>query len=149
MKNLKIWSLIALFAMVFVGCGGDDNDNLDQSGINGTWYLTSMCGSAPEFNVYIEFNNSGKFNIYQQVWTLTYERYTGTYSVDGNVITGKYSDGTAWTASYNYSVANSQLKLENVENSSEVSIYAAKPIPAEVIEEAITATRSEGVVPFL
>ena len=86
MKNLKIWSLIALFAMVFVGCGGDDNDNLDQSGINGTWYLTSMCGSAPEFNVYIEFNNSGKFNIYQQVWTLTYERYTGTYSVDGNVI---------------------------------------------------------------
>jgi hypothetical protein len=36
-----------------------------------------------------------------------------------------------------------------VDNSDEVNVYNACVIPAEVIEEATTATRAEGVVPFL
>jgi hypothetical protein len=104
---------------------------------------------APEFDVYIEFKKDGKFDIYQQVWTLTYEHYTGTFTCDGGVLRGEYSDGTAWTGSYKYSVANSKLTLTNVDNSDEVNVYTACKIPAEVIEEATTATRAEGVVPFL
>ena len=153
MKSLKIWSLIALFAMALVGCGGDKEGSGDtpivQTDIYGKWHLATVSGSAPEFDIYIEFTKEGEFNIYQQVWTLTYEHYTGTFTSKGDVLSGEYSDGTAWTGSYKYSVANSKLTLTNVENSDEVNVYTACKIPAEVIEEATTATRAEGVVPFL
>ena len=153
MKSLKIWSLIALFAMALVGCGGDEEGNGDtpivQTDIYGKWHLATVSGSAPEFDIYIEFTKEGKFNIYQQVWTFTYEHYSGTFNIIGDMIKGTYSDGTAWTGSYKFSVANSKLRLTNVENSDEVNVYDACVIPEEVIEEAITATRAEGVVPFL
>lgn len=156
MKSLKIWSLIALFAMALVGCGGDDDTNngggtkpIVQTDIYGKWHLATVSGSAPEFDIYIEFTKEGKFNIYQQVWTFTYEHYSGTFNIIGDMIKGTYSDGTAWTGSYKFSVANSKLRLTNVENSDEVNVYDACVIPEEVIEEAITATRAEGVVPFL
>ena len=157
MKSLKIWSIIALFAMALVGCGGDKDDDkggngnnevINQTDIYGKWHLMTLCDATPEFDVYIEFTKDGQFNIYQQVWTLTYEHYTGTFNVNGGVLSGKYSDGSAWTGSYNYSVANSKLTLTNVDNSDEVNVYVACKIPAEVIEEA-TTTRAEGVVPFL
>lgn len=155
MKSLKIWSLIALFAMALVGCGGDDDTNngdgkkpIVQTDIYGKWQLASVSDCTPEFGVYIEFTKDGKFNLYQQVWTLTYEHYTGTFNVNGDVLSGEYSDGSAWTGSYNYSVANSKLTLTNVDNSDEVNVYNACVIPQEVIDEA-TTTRSEEVVPFL
>lgn len=147
MKSLKIWSLIALFAMALVGCGGDDDNN--GGDIYGKWKLTSVSDCIPEFNVYVEFTKEGKFNLYQQVWTLTYEHYTGTFNVDGDVISGKYSDGSAWTGSYNFSATNSKLTLINTANSDEVNVYTECNIPRAVIDEATTATRSEDVVPFL
>ena len=153
MKSLKIWSLIALFAMALVGCGGDEEGSGDtpivQTDIYGKWHLATVSGLAPEFDIYIEFTKEGKFNIYQQVWTFTYEHYSGTFNIIGDMIKGTYSDGTAWTGSYKFSVANSKLRLTNVENSDEVNVYDACVIPEEVVEEAITATRAEGVVPFL
>lgn len=147
MKNLKIWSLIALFAMALVGCSGDDDTN--GTDIYGKWQLTSVSGCTPEFNVYVEFTNDGTFNLYQQVWTLTYEHYTGNFTINGNVVSGTYSDGSAWIGSYNFSTTNSKLKLINTANSDEVNVYTACKIPREVIDEATTATRSEDVVPFL
>ena len=140
MKSLKIWSLVVLFAMALVGCGKDNDD-----AIVGQWHLTSWNDSKPEFEVYVEFKDGGQFNIYQQVWTLRYEHYTGTYSANKGVLSGNYSDGSSWLASYQYTLQDGVLKLYN---NGEVSVYRACAIPAEVINEA-AATRSEGVVPFL
>lgn len=163
MKSLKIFSLIALFAMALVGCeepvtpnnpnngggSGGDTPVIIQTDIVGTWHLASWCSAAPEFDVYVEFTNDGKFNIYQQTWLFTYQHFTGTYQVKDNLLTGKYSDGSSWLTSYQHEVVNSKLSLKNSANLDEVSIYNAEIIPAEVIEEASTATRSEEVVPFL
>ena len=158
MKSLKIWSIIALFAMALVGCGGDNDDDkggngnnevINQTDIYGKWHLMTLCDATPEFDVYIEFTKDGKFNIYQQVWSFTYEHFTGNFTINGNVVSGIYSDGSQWTASYKFAVANSKLSLTNVMNSDEIAIYDACKIPAEIIEEATTATRSENVVPFL
>lgn len=144
MKSLKIWSLIVLFAMALVGCGGKD----DGSTLVGQWHLTYYNDSEPEFDVYVEFKEGGKFNIYQQVWSFTYEHFTGTYSVKNGVVSGKYSDGSAWLTSYQFSVDDWLLKMYNTANTEEVSVYTSCKIPSDVISEA-TTTRSEGVVPFL
>lgn len=143
MKSLKIWSLVVLFAMAMVGCGKHNDTD-----IVGQWHLTNWSNAEPEFEVYIEFLESGEFNIYQQVWSFTYEHFTGTYTASDGVISGKYSDGSAWLTSYQYSVDDSTLKLYNKSNLAEVGVYKACTIPASVIKES-TTTRSEGVVPFL
>ncbi|MBR5821262.1 MAG: lipocalin family protein [Alistipes sp.] len=163
MRILKIFSLVALFAMALVGCeepvtpnnpnngGGNGGDTpvVIQTDIVGKWHLTSWCSATPEFDVYIEFAKDGNFNIYQQTWLFTYQHFTGTYQVKDNVLTGKYSDGSSWLTSYTHEVVDSKLTLKSSSNLDEVSIYEACVIPAEIIEEAHTATRSEEVVPFL
>ena len=153
MKSLKIWSLVALLAMALVGCGNEDNETdgpapVVQTDIVGKWHLTSWCGATPEFDVYLEFTEDGKFNIYQQAWTFTYDHFSGIYAIENGVLMGMYSNGAEWTASYIHSVANSKLTLKNKADLDEVSIYDACVIPDWVIEEA-TATRAEDVVPFL
>lgn len=156
MKSLKIWSLVMLFAMAFVGCDNDNDTDMGgetptpiQTDIVGKWHLTSYCGATPEFDVYIEFTSKGKFNIYQQTWSFMYEHFSGTYTVEDGVLNGSYSDGSAWLASYKFEVANSKLTLKNKKNLRELSIYDACVIPEEIIQEATTTTRAEGAVPFL
>lgn len=154
MRSLKICSLVALLVVTLVACGNDKDDQGgntpgEQVNVVGQWHLTSWCGSIPEFDVYIEFKKDGSFDMYQQTWTFTYEHFAGTYSVDNGVLSGVYSDGSSWVASYRSEVANSKLKLRNKLDLSEVSIYDGCKIPTEVIEEANSSTRSEGVVPFL
>lgn len=154
MKSLKIWSLVALLAMALVGCGKDSDDDDDkkpivQTSIVGKWHLASWCGETPEFDVYVEFTADGKFDIYQQTWSFTYEHFSGTYSVNNGILSGVYSNGANWTASYRHEVANSKLTLKNKVDLNEISIYDACVIPADIIEEALSATRSEDVVPFL
>ena len=170
MKSLKIWSLVALLAMALVSCGDDievnggnngGNNGGDNGGDNGggdvpiintdivgEWHLISWCDAEPEFDVYIEFNKYGKFNIYQQTWTFTYDRFTGTFSVNDTLLSGMYSDGSSWIASYIHTVEDSKLTLINTVDLDEVGIYEACVIPAEVIEEA-TTTRAEETLPFL
>lgn len=168
MKSLKIWSLLLLIAMAFAGCDNTDandngtNNNINNGGNNGggdvvvqtdiygKWHLASMSGYAPEFDVYIEFTEGGEFTIYQQVWLFTYECYKGTFTITaGNVVSGVYTDGSEWTSTYYYAVADSKLTLTNIFDSDELCVYDACVIPQEIIDEATSATRSESVVPFL
>lgn len=153
MKSLKIWSLVALLAMALVGCGNDDDNGgkapATNSNIVGKWHLASWCGETPEFDVYIEFKKDGKFDIYQQTWKFTYEHFSGAYNLEKGILSGVYSDGTDWTARYIVDVVDSKLKLINKVDLEEVSIYEESTIPNEIIEEAKSETRSEGVVPFL
>ena len=157
MKSLKIWSLVALLAMALVGCGKDNDDQggnnpkpNEQADIVGKWHLISWCGAAPEFDVYVEFTNGGKFNIYQQTWTFTYQYFTGSYIIENGILMGVYSNGADWIANYRYEVANSKLLiLKNKVNPNEVSIYEPSVVPSWIVEEATTSTRSEDVVPFL
>ena len=154
MKSLKIWSLVALLAMALVGCGNDDKGSdgpkpIVQTSIVGKWHLVNWCGSAPEFDVYLEFGEDGTFNIYQQTWEFNYEHFTGSYVVENGILTGVYSNGADWTASYRHEVGNSKMTLKNKVDLDEVSVYDACVIPVWIIEEATSSTRSEDVVPFL
>ena len=65
MKSLKIWSLVMLLAMAFVGCDNDvdmggetmggETPTPVQTDIVGKWHLTSYCGATPEkFKKYLE-----------------------------------------------------------------------------------------------
>ena len=149
MKSLKIFSLMMLMLVAITGCekdkivgGGDD------SAVVGQWVLNSWNEEAPEFNVYISFENDGTFAIYQQVWSLDYECFEGTYQLNGDILTGQYADNSIWASGYKVETTDNTLVLYSQDDQSVKSVYEKCEIPAEIIEEA-TTTRAAEAVPFL
>ena len=115
----------------------------------GNWHLVSFCGSEAEVDIYLGLAKDKTFTLYQRLTTDGYSVFTGTWSYDTatNVLSGRYSDGTAWAASYRVSLTeDGKLSMTNVDNSAEVSLYEAAELP--VVKK--TTTRSAvDVKPFL
>ena len=132
--------------LALVGC----ESNKGNKGLNvaGEWQLVQWNEATPEFNVYIDFNADGTFEMYQQVWSFDYEFYTGKYTINGDVMTGTYADGSNWACGYKVNVVDGQLTMYSQEDQSIASLYEKCTIPEEIKAEA-SATRSMEVVPFL
>lgn len=111
MKSLKIWSLVAMLFFGLTSCETPDNGGTGNGGGNSVvkdivdeWALVSWSDTDPVFNVYVDFNEDGTFEMYQQVYSLTYELYSGNYAVMDGVLNGSYSDGEAWKCGYTATV---------------------------------------------
>ena len=138
--------------MMSVACGGDDDTKRpgapthqgeELGDISKSWKLVSVNGVEPEFAVYIEFFD-GIFYMYQQVYELNYVAYEGNYSVEWNVLSGVYADGSEWKCSYvgELSELGDTLTLTSVEMNPIVNVYEQCEIPQEIIDEAEANTRS-------
>lgn len=147
MRFLKILSLVALSLVLMTACKNKNNKG-DKDAVVGEWHLISWNEETPEFDVYISFAEDGSFAIYQQVWSLDYELFDGTYSIDGDTLKGSYSDGSKWATDYKFAKSNKTLTLITTGGVEIKSVYESCTIPEEIISEA-TTTRSSEVVPFL
>ena len=153
MKNIKIWSLVAVMLLALVGCkpqNGPDNPNPSNfDAIENEWELVSVNGEPVEFHVYINFEG-GFFAMYQQLYTLEYKFFEGEYEIEGGKLTGEYFDEGAWKCAYTGGVSEDgkTLTLKSDEENSITCVYEACTIPEEVKAEA-KETRSVEVVPFL
>lgn len=78
----------------------------------------------------MELLSNGSFNIYQKVETSLYVHYTGSFSASDNQLTGRYSDGVAWSSSYTYEISGETMTLTST--TSEVSVYKRSTVPDEV-----------------
>lgn len=146
MKSFKIISLAMMLLVALVGCGEKEGGKGVK--VAGEWQLAQWNDATPEFNVYIDFNADGTFEMYQQVWSFDYELYTGKYVISGDIMTGTYADGSNWACGYKVKVVDGQLTMYSQEDQSVTSLYEKCTIPAEIKAEA-SATRSMEVVPFL
>ena len=153
MKSLKIWSLVAVMLLALVGCNNGDkptpsSNNFD--GIENEWKLISVNGVANEFHVYISFEE-GNFALFQQLYTLDFKLFDGTYKVSGNKLTGGYFEGGAWKCGYTGGISEdgNTMTLISDDDQTVKCIYEACTIPDEVRNEAVSGTRSVEVVPFL
>ena len=139
-------SLVVLSLVLMTACKNKDNNRGDNDAVVGEWVLVSWNEETPEFNVYISFAADGSFAIYQQVWSLDYELFAGTYTTSGDTLKGTYADGSKWASEYKFAKSDNTLTL--VDSADVTSVYEKCTIPEEIIAEA-TTTRSEEVVPFL
>ena len=142
----KFYLLTLCAALAFVGCGKENDapkvDNATK-GV-GEWHC------APEgydVDVYVEFAATGEFDEYQRLGEGRYRHYEGTWSVEKDVLSGVYADGTEWGSSYTLSFDGDTMTLTANNESAETIIYTKTAIPAEVKDEAIeplgTETRAE------
>lgn len=177
MKSIKIWSLVAMLFIGMAACtpanSGEDNPNNspnDNPGgnnggnngsnegvsVEGEWVLTSWNEIEPPFHVYVNFKEDYTFEMYEQVYSLTYEYITGTYDLDDDTLTGEYdgnvhTPGSPWKSSYTVTKTEGEdgtFTLELVDESGVASIYTSTTIPEEVKVEA-SETRAVAAEHFL
>ena len=132
--------------LALVGC--ESNKGNKGSNVAGEWQLVQWNDATPEFNVYIDFNADGTFEMYQQVWSFDYEYFAGNYTIADDIVTGTYTDGSNWLCGYKFLCEGDSLTLYSQEDTFVVSIYTRCEIPAEIKEEA-TATRATDVALLL
>lgn len=151
MKNLKIWSLLMLLAATVSSCNnGTDKPAAGLEHIVNEWKLATWGGADAPFTVYIDFNEDNTYEMYQQVYGLEFVKFSGTYNVSGNIVTGTYSDGQNWKSGYKASISGdfNTLVLNSQEDVSIESVYEVTLIPEDIRTEA--STRSVvGVEPLL
>lgn len=131
--------MTVLAAIMAVGCSRETGVN-----ITGEWKLVSvggvpvanLGGEDDELSVYVSFGGSS-FETYQKkTGGERYIRYSGTYAQDGDKVSGTYSDGQPWAASYSVAVKDGTLTMLA---GNEECVYASSSIPDKVRSEAVDA----------
>ncbi len=136
-KNMM--AALAVLA-AFTACGGSkDEKPLD---ITGEWNLVSVRTKSATFgdqtvDVYISFSGDKTFTMYQMIGTGRYRKYSGTWILTETTLTGKYSDGKQWGASYEVEMSSADSRLTLTSDSGEVDTYQKVSIPSSVTDTAI------------
>lgn len=136
MKKYIYCLFAAAMLLLCAACSKEDQSGgVVDSGVVGEWHLTKWSDEAQaDFDVYIEFMSHGKFNIYQQVETSAYVRYSGDFRTEGNHLSGRYSDGVPWSTDYAFELSGDKKTLTMTSDTDipEVSIYSRTSIPEQV-----------------
>lgn len=127
------------------GGGNTDNDWNDNGSPVGEWALTEWNDSKDlPFGVYLRLNEDNSFDLYQHTSNVLWVHYTGTYSLNGNTLSGEYSDGEQWKE-YTIKYSNNEPKQIKLTHSNSVGIYTATTIPDVVIDQASEAVVARSV----
>ncbi|MBR5206186.1 MAG: fimbrillin family protein [Alistipes sp.] len=123
----------------------DDKGSEDANfgAIAGEWHLTEWCGMSNkefDFDIYLDIDASGSLTLWQRLTQHSWEKFTSTASIDNGVISGTYSDSTAWGSDYYISVSGDTMTWTNTADPTDVSIYTRADIPDNVAEcEALSS----------
>lgn len=134
MDMKKILAFVALMAGLLLTACGEKEEPLN---IIGTWSLKTVQTKAASMggtsvDVYIVFNEDNSFSLYQKVGSAgRYSSYSGTWTLTGTSLSGKYSDGKSWGSTYEVSQDKEHTTLV-LSSAGEEYSYAKASLPAEV-----------------
>lgn len=136
MKKLLI--LAAVLLPLLAGCGKPEDNKETKADVTGVWELSAISTKASigseTVSVYLDFVAGGTFTLYQKIGAGRYTRFEGTYSLsDENVLSGSYSDGSAW-GPYKAERDGSTLKLTSSGEKETDTYKLIDAIPEAVLE---------------
>lgn len=130
----KIISMLAMAIAIFTVSSCKEKE--EPLNVVGTWGLTNIETKAANLggtsiDVYIVFNADNTFKLYQMIGQGPFNTFSGTYTLTGDVLDGKYSDGRAWGSAYEVSQdkATSTLTLSSA---AEIYTYKAASLPSNL-----------------
>lgn len=129
--------LFAVLVMMVSACGDKGSDSKKGLDITGQWELidietkAAQIGEA-EIEVYIEFNKDNTFNLWQMIGAGRFEKMTGEWTLNQNVLSGKYSDKKDWGTTYDVAVESGNLLMTEMKTGKETCIYRKCTIPSDI-----------------
>ncbi len=144
-----IYFVMAFAISLLSACNPDPSEpdspepSFDLTELQKEWKLDTWQGDKAEFDLYLHFRGDNTFTIYQQIETVRFLTYSGTYSVEDSEIRGQYSDGQSWGDKYTLTFENGRMLMTSQQ---ETSLYKECKIPASVKEnsEEYEPTKSFG-----
>jgi hypothetical protein len=106
----------------------------------GDWYYETVESDVP-VQVYVSFANDMTFQLFQKVGDGAFRRYTGTYTFDGTVLDGVYSDKSTWKEAKNVTIDGDILTAVGVKTGETIT-YVRKLVPATVRYHYTDAVKS-------
>lgn len=103
----------------------------------GDWELVSIDGVSPAgLSVWIRFSDKKGFDLWQRSDpTAQFAHFWGTWTLDGDALSGTYVDGTPWAAAYTVSLEDDRLELAA---GGETSVFRRGTVGADVTDHCYT-----------
>ncbi len=139
MKKVLYFAIVAVATLLLAGCKKDKEEDNAPACV-GEWQLSNIAVKSVTYadqkvDVYLNLQEGGSFEVYQMIGQGRFRRYTGTWKLEGTLLSGTYSSKKPWGSSYQVSADGNTLTLTST-TSGEVDTYTKTTIPASVKEEA-------------
>ena len=96
----------------------------------GDWYYETVEADTP-VQVYVSFAKDMTFELYQKVGEGAFRKYSGTYTFDGTLLDGVYSDKAPWKEAKTVTIDGDSLIAVGVKTGETIT-YVRKLVPATV-----------------
>ena len=130
--------LVAAAGLVLASCAKSEEAAVKK--IAGDWYYETVESDVP-VQVYVSFAKDMTFQLFQKVGDGAFRRFTGTFTFDGTILNGVYSDKTAWKEAKSVAVVGDVLFMEGVTTGESIA-YVRKLVPATVRHHYSDALKS-------
>lgn len=96
----------------------------------GDWYYETVEADTP-VQVYVSFAKDMTFELYQKVGEGAFRKYSGSYTFDGTLLDGVYSDKAPWKEAKTVTIDGDSLTAVGVKTGETIT-YVRKLVPATV-----------------
>lgn len=131
--------LIISAVLILASCGKDGKKKTTADYLYGEWHSTSISVTG---DVYINFTDDMKFEMFQKIGEGAYRLYRGSWNVEEDLLTGRYNDGEDWAAAYTVTVDDRSLTMISTNDAAEKSTYTRTEIPEDVRNSSETVVKS-------
>lgn len=135
-QDMKRFAIIISLMFALCSCKeAKENVSLD---ITGEWQIADMILTKAvqvgneKVDIYMSFSADNTFNLWQFLGYGRYKHFAGTWELSGDILTGKYSDGSVWGNVYKVSVSDDILTMEATQNSTDIYKYTRTVIPDSI-----------------
>jgi hypothetical protein len=80
----------------------------------------------------LDITATGGITLYQRIDSYYWEVYQAATEIMDGVISGVYTDGEAWSASYGVTVSGDTMTWVNSSDADEVSVYTRSELPVNM-----------------
>lgn len=129
MKGIVNKIMLAVAAVLaFASCVKSEDAVVKE--LAGDWYYETVEADTP-VQVYVSFAKDMTFELYQKVGEGAFRKYTGTYTFDGTLLDGVYSDKAPWKEAKTVTIDGDSLTAVGVKTGETIT-YVRKLVPATV-----------------
>lgn len=108
----------------------------------GTWHLEEWSvDSEFQNDIYLELAADLTFVLYEDITSHGHNKLTGTFTFDEaeSIISGRYSDGTEWGASYTVALSVISTMRWTAVGTDDTSVYVRAQIPSDILRTSRAA----------